>query len=494
MAEYSNNNNNNNSSECLNCKLVNDSLQCLKCKQYICFNCKIIKKPKDFLCVSCSGFETNGSASSNETDLEAFKRLLNNLKERVENCEMKTRLYYDTLRFDIDLSTESLIMLLNKYRDELLNSVENIEANQLETMKNSVEISDINENLKRFEMNGQNGGDMALLRRGVEEKIHQFDKFLLEKCKKLIFKEPIFQLTSEFIGKLDLKESITYEYAIEKLRMVGDNKIEYGKHISNRVIDYSMCTLTPSNKIILLIGFKRCPYHTIRREVKDKCFEYQVCIYSTQTRQLISLFNKIDTERIECIKATNKYIYLIYVNSKQLDVFDMDMNLVKTISLSFYPMRLFTSNKQLYVLAHQFQTPMVHVIDTNTHCEINAFGQGNNFKEAYYLNNDDIEISDGLVFTCHHADFSIISIESGLVIKKFRLNDSIFYFKILPRSLNKILFSNSTTKQFEVYDYDGKLIEKVETKCKIRSLFNFCINENFEIIFDDGYNKTLYTN
>ena len=277
-------------------------------------------------------------------------------------------------------------------------------------------------------------------------------------------------------------------YAIEKLRQVGCHKIEYNEYRHCRP-HHCLSTLTPNNEIILLIGFDRDLYTFYQR---DKKFDYVFKLYKGQ--KLTKTLDLNDINRIECIRASNKYIYFGNCDSKMLFVYNYDLNLVKSVALSFYPMMLIISDKFLYVLLHHFQKPIIHVIDTNNNNEINAFGQSENSKDPYYINDDNIEIQNNYLFICNHAKFSIMSIATGFVIKKFYLTEPVFYFKVLPCSLNRILFLNSDKKSFEIYDWDGNLVETVETAFKIKNFLNFCINENFQVVFNDCYNKILYTN
>lgn len=435
--------------------------------------------------------------------------LLDLYANKLQSKESKIRSHFDHIRYEIDINAESLIDMINKYRDELLENLKTHESNEIKKIEDNM----YNHFLKRYNdiKKNSNQTEIESFKDSITESMQQVNNKFEDLIK---FQSSIVNIKPEIIGKFILPVSTietNIDFMRSKFEETGVRRIDYGNYYNDQhlINDCLVKLLNSSNKIVLISYVYN---NDSKARFSRRCFNnvdnYKIRINLFNDENILIKFVDFNEfHKIISMNATNDYVYLCFYKCNFIKIYDMNLVHIKNVNFGYFPSRIFITNSGFYVLSSEHQ-PFMHVFNNEAaivssepqiNHEINSFGQNTNYKKPYYLNYDcdnDININESLIFTFKNAILSIISISNGVLIKQFSLLTSVFYFQIMPSLHKKLIFSNLFNNEFEIYDYDGNLVTKYSNFKfkKFNNFHDFYFNDNYHLLVHDKYNKILYTN
>jgi hypothetical protein len=502
---------------CLECERAYDIPKSLPCGYAICSRCEKNMQDLDqanFLCKSCknrheipkSGFErnlflekflvTNGFDNSLKNrcsnlliELDKTIIKLNEIFEKVDKYGMIVKTRFEHLRYEVDISTESLLEKINKYRDELVKEINEHESRQISEIQQNFnddfikELNDMkndSENLKML-LKAEDLDEIKLT--STTDKIEELKKnseekkefvFLKTSTETLGYVESTFDFDKSVIGKL-IKVS-NADFDVQRLKSFGRLKINY--NIKYREIESSLVSINDNKDFVLFIKSR----HTVGTSFS---YGYQLRLYNNHsytTKTLDSTINFLHIS-LDMIFTCKDYYKII--------TYDFNFNIVKQFYFSFSLVGMFvTKNKELIITSSTM--PVVHILGEDMIEKI-AFGQSDSPNRPYYIPSKNVRIQNELIYVCCKDELRILYEETGKLNRVIKFENDPCYLAMFGNDIKILFVSSNKIRDAKVYDLDKNILLEISLG-EIDSIGSVQITDNGFLIVNDESNYLLYVN
>lgn len=463
---------------------------------------------------------------TNETCMELIKKLeyqIKSLCELIDTSDYKLESYCDYLRNEVDLCSESQIMLLNQYREQLIQEVDSYQERCI-LFKNSNELIDIHNNLNKIQIERLNklkfevniNENEIMFRclyhelKSIESDIYHKNSLVHEiiyNNKKLKFLESNFELKSCHIGQFTyetcsinslnfnltnvlngdymMKVPIKIQYNTKNERI---NEICIHEAFDNYIIiAYVIVFKTLFGYVTGYKLFMSLYYINHTKPEYEGSYEYDKIskLYLTSTTNYIVIVNEMLNDNI-------KFLYNLQTYNKQL-------NLKQRKKIDFFIKAIYAQNTKIYLLTNKML--FIHIYNEDLQ-EIFTLGQNLNLQTPFYLTpNSQLALIDWFLITYENCYIRIT--KNGNLIKKISLTTRLFYdgnqidasnfhyFQAI--SVFKFLFVDYSQKFFVIYDIHGLPIDYVYLNNNlIQKISSVYVTKKNNILVLDTDSHTLY--
>jgi hypothetical protein len=506
---------------CLNCKQNIDEPKLLPCGNTICTCCEkeIISIDNErFECTICNKthIKDNNELPVNQSLKKLIKvRLTSNYQQLVDNVkniddlvtnlednmESKIKSHCENLRYQVDLSTESeieslnlQIEILNKNREEMLDTINRFEKKKISEVQNFLKeeceqstaiLMNEFERLKtEFQKYNEDNCEKLIeqtndLKNRLEEKKNQVDKVF--KSDLLYFHES----NLSHIGQLNTIPNLGS--MIERIKLVGKNKIDYAK--KHRIVKDSFASINRNGCIAIVL---KCNHTGVSGQVNN---ENKIKLYNGK-----AMFTKnLGPGNLKHACLSEKLLFLIYneslvfpnsyVGSKFIIIESYDLNTLVKLNSSKLPnsesIKCFLNDDKLFLIS--IKEPFIHIFNTNLE-HLESFGTSK--LDVYKISSNNIFIRNDLIIVQNDRTIDVISEKTGKLCKTLTIEAG-YNVGGLTDSLQIIVF-NPTNYFIRAYNLDGIVTNEFAIS-NIEEISSIDINEGGRVLIHDKRNLLLYS-
>jgi hypothetical protein len=478
---------------CIRCNVVLDENKLLENKT-MCEKCT--HEIQDVTGIEKLAIDTSLIASQASKLVEKFNRIESDIQM---NCE--------TLEIKIDLKTESMVQLLHKNREDLLDQVKIFKTEKLSNKIYHENISNLMEEVENFKIDLRKKGESLeiilekarILKGKLNSKHEYIDDFLNSN---LIFQEKFLESES-FVGSLNkisspLSNAVTWQHCIDYRKLYSTFSNSFA-----RINNYDLVALCTSY------------YPNIH--------EYKLEIYmgnEKKNEMTMYFFNNF------CINRTNLFNIYRRINDQPsdktvIDSYDLlTLELLKSKTIETLISELFANDDKVYLITKPFIEPIVLVYNTNLE-HLYSFGLNFSYQyNQYVLKSRNIIINNSLIFVQNHDQIDIFDEKYGNLKITLNLNQDplqeslglsspqeLFKFtsktsrepvKVFEKMIsisesNEIFTYNAIDRCIRCYNLEGTKIDKFQIS-DIDTISSIQITSNKRVLINDQKNFKLYLN
>ena len=418
--------------------------------------------------------------------IEKLINFTNYLTELIETSNERVVSYCHFLQNEIDICTESQIMQLNNYRDQMLNDIKSYHDRCIEYEKKE-QLQALAASIEEIKTK------CVLLREKLEkneneiifnEELDTFDFVLNQKKialndlifseRKLIFLDTNLEIKAANIGRLGYEFNTTDPFKLSNIEEITPIKVNYLRKLdSAKAIDkisfheafdhlisivYTSATKTlfgvPCVKLVLSL------YNFSGELLKETTVESELlnvlCLTSTLNRIVVA------TEKSE--------------KSSKLQAFDENLNLKTKITLDYSIKSIHSQNTKIYLFTKKLL--FLHIFNENLQ-EIFTLGQNINPSTAFYIQPDSkLSLVENFMIA---YEKNILRVnKNGYALRAIEIinhNKQFDYFQAITAL--KYLFINYRDKQLFIYDFNGVNVEKCFIKEQTNISDGFLSKKNY---------------
>ena len=433
------------------------------------------------------------------TDAEYFlssKQLEIEKEDILSRVESKIRKHCNELRLQVDVKTESLIEMINKQRDELLNKINEFEFDKIKSAAkyfNEEEGQKLIEGLnKTFNSSTKELEESTIIQLA---KMYEETNLIVEnvfKANLLFFHESLSKEFEEkkIIGYLD---EVSDEVSVlGKLKFVGNNEISYG--VKHSEIKDSLVSVSDNDLVAILS----------RSDFYDKNFiSTPILSLTVYENNKIKIRTKFDSS--SCIKdylgiCLNEYLLILFynffksenyqkINYSTLDLYDVnELKLIKSIEVRKKINKVFINQNKIFAITEESdEVPLIIFIDESLK-QVEA----TKLPIAYCLKSTKIFMGCEKIFIQKDNVINIIDENMGFFQEDFKIEDS-FEIVSISNKTSEIITYSSEKRIIRVYKLNGTVVGELNVShfCQIDSI---CMNGSGQVVFNDKKKLKLYLN
>ena len=450
----------------------------------------------EMLCDKATNTE-NGYSTDTKYFLSSKQLEIEKEKEDIlSRVESKIRKHCNELRLQVDVKTESLIEMINKQRDELLNKINEFEFDKIKSAAkyfNEEEgkrklIESLNKKFNFLSRESKRLEENTIRELG---EIYKEANLIVEnvfKANLLFFHESLSKEFEEkkIIGYLD---EVSDEVSVlGKLKFVGNNEISYG--VKHSEIKDSLVSVSDNGYVAMLS----------KSNVYDEDFSksklYSLTIYENnkikissnlKTRQFIGMC--LNENVIILFHRFSRFAQNKYVNGSTLELYDVnELKLSKSIEIKRNINKIFISESKIFAISKEDgKNPLIIVFDESLKQII-----ATKLSQAYCLKSTQIFIGCRKIFIQKGNVINIINENMGFFQEDFKIEDSFEIVSISHKTSEIITFS-SKKRIICVYKLDGTIVGELNVSnfCQIDSI---CMNGRGKMVINDKKKLKLYSN
>ena len=408
----------------------------------------------------------------------------------LSRVESKIRKHCNELRLQVDVKTESLIEMINRQRDELLNKINEFEFDKI---KSAAKYFNEEEGQKLIEGLNKRFNFLSRESKRLEEntiielgKIYEETNLIVEnvfKANLLFFHESLSTELEEkkIIGYLD---EISDEVSVlGKLKFVGENEMSYG--IKYNEIQDSFVSIQENGLVAVGVKVNINNENNTESKVVVTIYEKSKVKSTIEFKHIRNNFNGF------CLNE-NVFVSIAPYSpfSKTLiDAYDANsFELLKSICISQIAKKVFIHENKIFIIIEvPNDFPLLKVFKEN----LEPLGS-TQLAKAYCLNSSKIFMGCDKIFIQKDNIINIINENKGFFQEDFKIEDS-FEIISISNKTSEIITYSSEKRIIRVYKLDGTVVGELNVShfCQIDSI---CMNGHGQVVFNVKKKLKLYSN
>ena len=408
----------------------------------------------------------------------------------LSRVESKIRKHCNELRLQVDVKTESLIEMINRQRDELLNKINEFEFDKI---KSAAKYFNEEEGQKLIEGLNKRFNFLSRESKRLEEntiielgKIYEETNLIVEnvfKANLLFFHESLSTELEEkkIIGYLD---EISDEVSVlGKLKFVGENEMSYG--IKYNEIQDSFVSIQENGLVAVGVKVNINNENNTESKVVVTIYEKSKVKSTIEFKHIRNNFNGF------CLNE-NVFVSIAPYSpfSKTLiDAYDANsFELLKSICISQIAKKVFIHENKIFIIIEVPKGfPLLKVFKEN----LEPLGS-TQLAKAYCLNSSKIFMGCDKIFIQKDNIINIINENKGFFQEDFKIEDS-FEIISISNKTSEIITYSSEKRIIRVYKLDGTVVGELNVShfCQIDSI---CMNGHGQVVFNVKKKLKLYSN
>jgi hypothetical protein len=540
---------------CFVCKSRFDVPKMLPCGEFICTSCESklhikkqgAKEENSYKCTACgdahvklkNGLPVNmrlkklldskpediyrGEAHKNCQDLlKKLKNSVDDLDQKYSNSKKVIKRHCDMLRNEVDVRTESEIALLNQYRDELVNEINDYElkclanvsvtSEKFQSLKALIAESNANSSkwLDYIHSAKINDDEIAKINEEIESLIlrfgqndQNFEKFIFSNAKmtleknesKAVEKDHICTLIHSSVGVQRFNSNLV------PFTVIPYTDFPTVKHEETKLLRDFIIMVDDKNLFKNKTDRKQMKNLVKKKsiQIQSLLHNYYECEYDWILKTYEKKISVVNDAIVLVLKSACKSVSLLYLfdndlNFKQNLLIDQDV-IVESDTTRLYVRHVATSITGVYddQLKYLYNIPSSNNNNQQYQCgsRLTAIRSSRQSIQSYPDQSQvpvNFKVNQDHIFEQRGIWIDKISKQSGLVIRKCLGPTVDMLFEVTNKHIVSYQpYSNEIT----LYDFDGKRVDNVTLK-HVKHISSISIHSQFGILVKDDEQQKYF--
>jgi hypothetical protein len=430
--------------------------------------------------------------NDNVSKLEEIETLTNHLTELIDTSNDRLSKYCEFLRNEVDICTESQIMLLNNYRDQMFDDISSYQDRCIEYRRDEQIVGlreSINEIKTKYsflksKINDKNlvlDDELNALEFSLNHKKQKLNDLIF--CeKKLVFQDSDLELKPTHIGQLGYENNIPEKFQLKNLEKIKPLKVCFVRKTgTNRTINKVCCCEAFENSIAIV-------YTSASKTLFGLyCLTINLSLYNSNGIHLKEItFESESIGALFLASTLNRIVIATEILNKpsRLQAYDENLKLKAQVNIDHCIKSIYSQNTKIYLFTTKLL--FLHIYNENLQ-EIFTLGQNLNPNTAFYVRLDSkLSLIENFLIT-YDKKFVRIN-KNGYALRTIEIEEKQFdYFQAL--TVLKYLFVDYNERLFMIYDFNGICNEKYYIKNVANISSVFITKKNKLVVLDCNANS-----